>query len=69
MILHDAGYDLRMMQSTFGFIPRGEVFDTMLAAQLLGHTKFGLGSLVEQYFAILTVFGCYNELKFIKACY
>jgi ribonuclease D len=53
MILHDAGYDLRMMQSTFGFIPRGEVFDTMLAAQLLGHTKFGLGSLVEQYFGIV----------------
>jgi ribonuclease D len=53
MILHDAGYDLRMMRSTFDFIPRGEVFDTMLAAQLLGHTKFGLGSLVEKYFGIV----------------
>lgn len=53
MILHDAGYDLRMMQSTFDFIPRGEIFDTMLAAQLLGHDKFGLGSLVEKYFGIV----------------
>jgi len=53
MILHDAGYDLRMMQSTFDFIPKGKVFDTMLAAQLLGHEKFGLGSLVEKYFGIV----------------
>lgn len=53
IILHDAGYDLRMMRSTFDFIPRGEVFDTMLAAQLLGEVRFGLGSLVEKYFEIV----------------
>jgi len=53
MILHDAGYDLRMMRSTFDFIPGGKVFDTMLAAQLLGLEKFGLGSLVEKYFGIV----------------
>ncbi|MBW8015204.1 MAG: hypothetical protein FVQ82_03385 [Planctomycetes bacterium] len=53
MILHDAGYDLRMMRSTFDFIPGGKVFDTMLAAQLLGQEKFGLGSLVEKYFGVV----------------
>jgi len=53
LILHDAGYDLRMMRSTFGFVPESEVFDTMLAAQLLGHERFGLGSLVEQFFGVV----------------
>lgn len=53
LILHDAGYDLRMMQSSFGFRPENKVFDTMLAAQLLGHEKFGLGSLVESFFGIV----------------
>ena len=53
LILHDAGYDLRMMRSSFGFKPENKVFDTMLAAQLLGHEKFGLGSLVENFFGIV----------------
>lgn len=53
LILHDAGYDLRMMRSTFDFVLKGRVFDTMLAAQLLGHEKFGLGSLVEKYFGVV----------------
>ena len=52
LILHDAGYDLRMMQSSFNFSAKGKVFDTMAAAQLLGHEKFGLGSLVKKYFGI-----------------
>ncbi|MBD3267914.1 hypothetical protein GF373_14710 [bacterium] len=58
LILHGADYDLRMMRSSFGFRPRNEVFDTMLAAQLLGYTKFGLTSLVQQLFNVtLTDFG------------
>ena len=28
LILHDAGYDLRMMQSSFGFRPQNKIFDT-----------------------------------------
>jgi len=39
LILHGADYDLRMMRLTFGFLPEGEVFDTMLAARLLGHEQ------------------------------
>ncbi len=52
LILHGADYDLRMMRLTFGFLPEGEVFDTMLAARLLGYAAFGLASLVERFFGV-----------------
>ncbi len=48
LIFHGADYDLRMMRSSFEFLPRGEVFDTMLAAQLLGYEQLGLAALVER---------------------
>jgi ribonuclease D len=51
-ILHGADYDLRMLRSTFGFRPRAEVFDTVLAARLLGYEQFGLGSLLEQILGV-----------------
>ncbi len=50
LILHDGGYDLRMLYSSLRFRPYCEVFDTMLAAQLLGFEHFGLGALLEHYF-------------------
>jgi ribonuclease D len=46
LVLHGADYDLRMMFRTYEFVPM-EVFDTMLAARLLGHEQFGLTHLVE----------------------
>lgn len=49
LILHGADFDLRLMRSTFGFRPQGDVFDTMLAAQLLGHERIGYAALVEQF--------------------
>jgi ribonuclease D len=49
LVLHDGGYDLRMMRSTFEFEPKGRVFDTMLAAKLLGYKHFGLGALVKEF--------------------
>jgi len=52
LVLHGADYDIRMMRSSFGFLPKTEVFDTMLAARLLGHDKFGLASLVERFFGV-----------------
>jgi ribonuclease D len=52
MILHDAGYDLRMMWSSFGFKPRGKLLDTMLAAQLLGYQYLGLAAMLEKFFDI-----------------
>ena len=52
LILHGGDYDLRMMRASIGFIPRREVFDTMIAAQLLGFEAIGLAALVERFFAI-----------------
>lgn len=48
LILHGADYDLRLLRAWTGFRPRAEVFDTMIAAQLLGIEQIGLASLVEQ---------------------
>ncbi len=49
LILHGSDYDLRMLFITFGFRPQGRVFDTLLAAQLLGHERLGLAALAEHY--------------------
>ena len=50
LILHGADYDLRMLRATFDFSPEGSVYDTMLAAQLLGIESFGYAALVEHFF-------------------
>lgn len=47
LILHGADYDLRMLRRDFGFHAK-EVFDTMIAAQMLGYKQFGLAALVEK---------------------
>ena len=48
LIIHDAGYDLRMLRGDFGFCPRNGVFDTMLAAALAGLQSVGLSALLEE---------------------
>jgi ribonuclease D len=50
-ILHGADFDLRMLRRAGAPEPQA-VFDTMLAAQLLGLKAFGYGALVEQYCGI-----------------
>lgn len=52
LIFHDAGYDLRMMFNDFGFCPKNEIFDTMLAARLAGLENIGLSSLLESILGI-----------------
>ena len=47
-ILHGADFDLRMLRRAGAPEPQA-VFDTMLAAQLLGLRAFGYGALVEQF--------------------
>lgn len=47
LLLHGADYDLRLFQRTFGFKP-AMIFDTMLAAQLLGKPRIGLAALVQE---------------------
>jgi len=50
LIIHDAGYDLRLLYNDFGFKPKNEVFDTMLAASLAGLKTVGLSALLNRYF-------------------
>jgi ribonuclease D len=47
LLLHGADYDLRLLIRDFGFKPTS-VFDTMLAAQLLGLERISYAALVER---------------------
>lgn len=51
LILHGADYDLRLLRRDCGFVPT-TIFDTMLAARLLGCREFGLGSLVLKFLGV-----------------
>lgn len=51
LILHGSDYDLRLLKRTYNFKP-ARVFDTMLAARLLGYPQFGLTNLVEKKIGI-----------------
>ncbi len=50
-IFHGADYDVVCMHRDYGFRIRN-LFDTMIAAQLLELPKFGLGDLVERFFGV-----------------
>jgi ribonuclease D len=47
LIMHGADYDLRLLRKHHEFVPSA-IFDTMLAARLLGRNQFGLCNLVEE---------------------
>ena len=51
LIFHAADYDLRLLRKHHEFTP-SVIFDTMLAARLLGERQFGLGSLVEKFLGV-----------------
>jgi ribonuclease D len=51
LIMHGADYDLRLLRKHHEFVPSA-IFDTMLAARLLGLRQFGLGHLVEKYLGV-----------------
>ncbi|MGH7766018.1 MAG: ribonuclease D, partial [Candidatus Binatia bacterium] len=53
LILHGGDYDLRMLRASLGFRPRGAVFDTMIAAQVLGIEQIGLAALIERSFHVV----------------
>jgi len=50
-VLHDVSFDLRILHHQFQCRPQN-LFDTQLAAMLLGKEKVGLGALLEEYFAV-----------------
>jgi len=51
LIMHGADYDLRLLLKHHEFVP-GAIFDTMLAARLLGLRQFSLCHLVAEYLAV-----------------
>lgn len=51
IVFHDADYDLRLLHQDYGWNVRN-VFDTRVAAQLLGIKAFGLAALLEAYFGV-----------------
>jgi ribonuclease D len=51
LIFHAADYDLRLLEKHHQFTPSA-IFDTMLAARLLGELQFGLSSLVEKFLGV-----------------
>jgi len=51
VVFHDADYDLRLLQRDYGWHVR-HIFDTRVAAQLLGIRAFGLAALLERFFGV-----------------
>ena len=51
VVFHDADYDLRLLHQDYGW-HANNIFDTRIAAQLLGIKSFGLAALLEQFFNV-----------------
>src|SRR5256714_11170211 len=51
VVFHDADYDLRLLHQDYGWHVTN-IFDTRVAAQLLGIKSFGLAALLEQFFDV-----------------
>jgi ribonuclease D len=51
IVLHGADYDLRMLRRGLRFTAT-KIFDTVIAARLLGIREFSLGALVKRFFSV-----------------
>jgi ribonuclease D len=51
VIFHDADYDLRLLHQDYGWHVTN-IFDTRIAAQLMGLPAFGLAALLDRYFGV-----------------
>lgn len=51
VVFHDADYDLRILDRDYGIRAR-RLFDTRIAAQLLGEKAVGLAALLERYLGV-----------------
>jgi len=51
LVMHGSDFDLRLLHDLCGFRCKS-LFDTMLAAQLLGRQRIGLASLLEDHFGV-----------------
>lgn len=51
LVMHGSDFDLRLLHAICGF-KATSIFDTMLAAQLLGRKRIGLAALLEDHFGV-----------------
>jgi len=51
LVMHGSDFDLRLLHDRCGFRAHS-LFDTMLAAQLLGRKRIGLAGLLEEHFGV-----------------
>jgi ribonuclease D len=51
VVFHDADYDLRLLHQDYGWHVKN-IFDTRVAAQLLGIRAFGLAALLDRFFGV-----------------
>jgi ribonuclease D len=51
LVMHGSDFDLRLLHAICGF-KASSLFDTMLAAQLLGRKRIGLAALLEDHFGV-----------------
>ncbi|HWH91072.1 MAG TPA: HRDC domain-containing protein, partial [Candidatus Binatia bacterium] len=56
IVLHGADYDLRMLRRGLNLVA-GKIFDTLIAARLLGIREFSLAALVKRYFDLTLLKG------------
>jgi ribonuclease D len=56
IVLHGADYDLRMLRRGLNLVA-SRIFDTLLAARLLGIREFSLAALVKRYFGLALLKG------------
>ena len=51
LVMHGSDFDLRLLHDLCGFRAKS-IFDTMLAAQLLGRSRIGLAALIDDNFGV-----------------
>ena len=51
IVLHGADYDLRLLRRNLNFAPK-RIFDSVIAARMIGIREFSYAALVKQYFDI-----------------
>jgi len=51
VVLHGADYDLRLLRRNLNFVPK-KIFDTVIAARMIGIREFSLAALVKRFFEI-----------------
>jgi len=56
IVLHGADYDLRMLRRGLNLLTK-RIFDTLIAARLLGIREFSLAALVKRYFGLTLLKG------------